>query len=226
MARAVTRSTLTPGPSSSSYRVTEGPRLKPVTAASTWNCLSTSVIAATTSSLAAERDLGGVPGVSRDAAGSRYAAVDCRGAGAATGTSNSPATPFSLAEELKPGSSPGPSSRRVIAAGSTSPVNRLTASSALSRSSRRSMPNSWSLEAGSMMSVACDSTGFSRPITGLSNAAGSSECVDLLRRHHGIDAGSSSPRPRSVSEPNCTESFFAALMAARSSSSMSWAPKR
>jgi len=49
--------------------------------------------------------------------------------------------------------------------------------------------------------------------------------LDLLRRHHGMLAGSSS-RPRSVSDPNCIESFFAALAAARSSSSSSCAPNR
>ena len=36
---AVTRSTLTPRPSSISYWVTVGPREKPVTFASTWNCV-------------------------------------------------------------------------------------------------------------------------------------------------------------------------------------------
>ena len=70
-ASAVTRSTLTPGASSTSYRVTDGPRLKPVTTASTWNCLSTSVIAATTSSLAALRARGGVPATRTDGEGSR-----------------------------------------------------------------------------------------------------------------------------------------------------------
>ncbi len=39
----------------------------------------------------------------------------------------------------------------------------------------------------------------SRPMTGLSKAA-SPRC--LLRRHHGIELGSSTSRPRSVSEPN------------------------
>ncbi len=62
---AVTRSTLTPGASSISYRVTVGPRLNPVTWASTWNCSSTSVRAATTMSLARVRALGALPGRSR-----------------------------------------------------------------------------------------------------------------------------------------------------------------
>jgi hypothetical protein len=66
----VTRSTLTAGPSSISYRVTVGPRLKPVTWASTSNCSSTSVSALTTVSFARVRVLGAVPGRSRAAGGS------------------------------------------------------------------------------------------------------------------------------------------------------------
>ncbi len=58
----VTRSTLTAGPSSISYRVTVGPRLKPVTWASTSNCSRTAVSALTTTSLAWVRVLGAVPG--------------------------------------------------------------------------------------------------------------------------------------------------------------------
>ena len=49
---AVIRSTLTAFPSSTSYRVTVGPRMKPVTWASISNCKKTSVRAATTISLA------------------------------------------------------------------------------------------------------------------------------------------------------------------------------
>src|ERR1700730_14864829 len=59
---AVTRSTLTAGPSSISYLVTVGPRLNPVTCASTWNCSSTSDSAATTMSFALVRCFGAVPG--------------------------------------------------------------------------------------------------------------------------------------------------------------------
>ena len=62
---AVTRSTLTPGASSISYLVTVGPRLNPVTWASTWNCSSTSDSASTTMSLVRVRALGAVPGRSR-----------------------------------------------------------------------------------------------------------------------------------------------------------------
>ena len=68
--RLVTRSTLTAGPSSISYLVTVGPRLNPVTAASTWNCSSTSVSASTTMSLARVRALGAVPGRSSATGGS------------------------------------------------------------------------------------------------------------------------------------------------------------
>ena len=67
---AVTRSTLTPWPSSTSYRVTVGPRLKPVTWASMSNDSSTPVSASTTRSLAAERDLCGEPGASTSLGGS------------------------------------------------------------------------------------------------------------------------------------------------------------
>jgi hypothetical protein len=66
---AVTRSTLVPEPSSISYRVTVGPREKPVTTASTLNCSSTLVREATTASLASERSLGGGPCTSAPAAG-------------------------------------------------------------------------------------------------------------------------------------------------------------
>ncbi len=58
----VTRSTLTASPSLISYLVTVGPRLKPVTAASTSNWSSTAVSARTTVSLAWVRSLGAVPG--------------------------------------------------------------------------------------------------------------------------------------------------------------------
>ena len=51
LARAVIRSTFTALPSSTSYRVTVGPRIKPVTSASMSNCLNTSVREATTLSL-------------------------------------------------------------------------------------------------------------------------------------------------------------------------------
>ena len=68
---AVIRSTLTPGPTSISYCVTVGPRENPVTRASTWNCCSTLVIAATTASFAAERALCGVPAASALTDGSR-----------------------------------------------------------------------------------------------------------------------------------------------------------
>ena len=67
---AVTRSTLTAGPSSISYLVTVGPRLNPVTCASTWNCSSTSDSAATTMSLALVRCFGAVPGRSSAVGGS------------------------------------------------------------------------------------------------------------------------------------------------------------
>ena len=68
--RAVTRSTLTAGPSSISYRVTVGPRVNPVTCASTLNCSSTSDSAATMVSLALVRALGAEPGRSSAAGGS------------------------------------------------------------------------------------------------------------------------------------------------------------
>ena len=67
---AVTRSTLTAGPSSISYLVTVGPRLNPDTCASTLNCSSTSDSAATTMSLALVRAFGGLPGRSSVAGGS------------------------------------------------------------------------------------------------------------------------------------------------------------
>ena len=49
---AVIRSTFTALPSSTSYLVTVGPRIKPVTVASISNCLNTSVREATTVSFA------------------------------------------------------------------------------------------------------------------------------------------------------------------------------
>ena len=51
-ASAVMRSTFTAFPSSTSYRVTVGPRINPVTRASISNCKKTSVSAATTASFA------------------------------------------------------------------------------------------------------------------------------------------------------------------------------
>src|SRR5487761_682525 len=67
--RAVTRSTFTAWPSSISYLVTVGPRVNPVTTASTSNCSSTPVSASTTVSLALVRALGGEPGLSSAAGG-------------------------------------------------------------------------------------------------------------------------------------------------------------
>ena len=52
---AVTRSTLVAGPSSTSYRVTVGPRVNPVTWASISNCSKTIDSASTTRSLATLR---------------------------------------------------------------------------------------------------------------------------------------------------------------------------
>jgi hypothetical protein len=66
----VTRSTLTAGPSEISYRVTVGPRVNPITTASTWNCSSTSVSASTTMSLARVRAFGAEPGRSSAVGGS------------------------------------------------------------------------------------------------------------------------------------------------------------
>ena len=66
----MTASTLTAAPSSISYLVTVGPRLNPVTCASTWNCSSTSDSAATTMSLARVRAFGAVPGRSSAVGGS------------------------------------------------------------------------------------------------------------------------------------------------------------
>src|ERR1700722_18861233 len=62
---AVIFSTLTPGPSSTSYRVTVGPRVQPVTAASTLNCCRTELIESAIWSLAALRFFGGSPATSR-----------------------------------------------------------------------------------------------------------------------------------------------------------------
>ncbi len=67
---AVTRSTLTAGASSISYLVTVGPRVKPVTCASTSNCSSTADSASTIASLALVRGLATVPGFSRATGGS------------------------------------------------------------------------------------------------------------------------------------------------------------
>jgi hypothetical protein len=64
------RSTFTAGPSSTSYRVTVGPRVKPVTAASTWKSSSTLVSATMTSSLALLRVFGGVPAARMSGGGS------------------------------------------------------------------------------------------------------------------------------------------------------------
>src|ERR1700733_6897574 len=77
---AVTRSTLTAGPSSISYLVTVGPRLNPVTCASTWNWSSTSDSAATTLSLARVRGLGAEPGLSRGVGGRVAGQGELRGA--------------------------------------------------------------------------------------------------------------------------------------------------
>ncbi len=70
LASAVIRSTFTAGPSSTSYRVTVGPRVKPVTAASTLNSVKTLVSDATMASLAALRVLPGPPRSSRSSEGS------------------------------------------------------------------------------------------------------------------------------------------------------------
>ena len=67
---AVTRSTLTAGPSSISYLVTVGPRVNPVTSASTSNCSSTPCSASTIRSFARVRLFGAVPGRSIAAGGS------------------------------------------------------------------------------------------------------------------------------------------------------------
>ena len=66
----VIRSTFTPGPSSTSYRVTVGPRANPVTAASTSNCSKTPWSALITSSLARLRAFGASPTASRCGGGS------------------------------------------------------------------------------------------------------------------------------------------------------------
>ena len=67
---AVTRSTLTAGPSSISYLVTVGPRLNPVTCASTSNCSSTMVSASTMASFALVLAFGAEPGLSSADGGS------------------------------------------------------------------------------------------------------------------------------------------------------------
>src|SRR6476661_5658990 len=69
---AVIFSTLTPGPSSTSYRVTVGPRVNPVTAASMLNCSRTPVIRLIMSSLADEETFGGAPNLSRPGGGNWY----------------------------------------------------------------------------------------------------------------------------------------------------------
>src|SRR3954451_25284362 len=61
---AVTRSTLTACPTSTSYRVTDGPRLNPVTWASMSNCSNTLVSDSSTEALGALRAVGALPGVS------------------------------------------------------------------------------------------------------------------------------------------------------------------
>jgi hypothetical protein len=67
---AVIRSTFTPGPTSTSYRVTVGPRVNPVTSASTLNCSNTCCSALMTSSLARVRARGASPDTSRFGGGS------------------------------------------------------------------------------------------------------------------------------------------------------------
>ena len=67
---AVTRSTLTAGPSSMAYLVTVGPRLNPVTCASTSNWSRTIVSASTMASLALVLAFGAVPGLSSADGGS------------------------------------------------------------------------------------------------------------------------------------------------------------
>ena len=67
---AVTRSTLVAGPSSTSYRVTVGPRVKPVTWASISNCSNTIESASTTRSFATLRVRCGAPGTRRAWSGS------------------------------------------------------------------------------------------------------------------------------------------------------------
>ncbi len=67
----VIRSTFTAGPSSISYRVTVGPRVKPVTAASTSNWSKTPVSEAMTVSLALLRVFAGGPAESMVGGGSR-----------------------------------------------------------------------------------------------------------------------------------------------------------
>ncbi len=66
----MTRSTFTAGPSSISYRVTVGPRVNPVTWASTSNWSSTTVSASTIASLARVRAFGALPGLSSAVGGS------------------------------------------------------------------------------------------------------------------------------------------------------------
>src|SRR5258708_37749234 len=69
-ASEVTRSTLTDGPSSIAYLVTVGPRLNPVTCASTSNWSRPMVSASTMAPLARGRALGAVPGLSSADGGS------------------------------------------------------------------------------------------------------------------------------------------------------------
>ena len=66
------RSTLTAFPSSTSYRVTVGPRIKPVTWASISNCKNTSVSAATTVSFALLFAFAAGPARKISGAGSSY----------------------------------------------------------------------------------------------------------------------------------------------------------
>jgi len=157
--------------------VTLGPRENPVTFASTWNWASTLVIAAMTSSLAAVRAFGGVPGASSDAGGRRYgrfgAVVAAPAAGAATGAGSAAASAWTGS-----GSTAG-----------TSPEKRRTASSARSSSSSRSNP----LDRTTGSTTSVDST------TGVSKAFSPGF---FARRHHGIEVWSSGSNPRSVRDPN------------------------
>ena len=75
---AVTRSTLVAGPSSTSYRVTVGPRVNPVTWASISNCSKTIDSASTTRSLATLRVRWGAPGRRRAWSGRVYATSPVR----------------------------------------------------------------------------------------------------------------------------------------------------
>ena len=182
MLSAVTRSTLTPVPSSISYRVTVGPRLKPVTAASTWNCFKTSVIERTTSSLAAERALAGVPAARVEAAGSRYGALGCGGRRRAASSSKS----LVLARAESGQQVRGPDS-----ASSRMPIGEAPDGARLARRSSATVLRPTSVTAGAS--------------TGESNA-GSSSRWDLVRRHHGRSRRRTGPR--SSRPPKETSVFF------------------